>query len=452
MLFKLKNTLLLSVLLLGGLFWAAALAQGAAPDPWAPLAPGQPGEAGRRTPLVAAIEKARPAVVSVYVQAPGGPSPFARDPLTDEFFRRFFGDLSRTRPATSLGSGVIIDGSKGLVVTNAHVLGRASRATVTLADGREFPAELLGSDPAYDLAVLEVKSGPLPQVPLADSDSLMIGETVIAIGNPFGLSHSATVGIVSATGREVPLSGRSGVLKDLIQTDAAINPGNSGGPLLNIHGELVGLNTAIIRGDGLGFAIPSNQVRRVLVRLTRGETGLDLGLDLAESSRPQRGETGCLIISLLEGGPAAAGGLKKGDILKRLDNAAVDTLADYELILSSLDPGRPVAAEVNREGRPLTFTLAPRRLTAGEALALAESLFGLKVSEQKGRLILKGPPGSSPAARVGLREGDALLAWGDRRLAGTRDLAEAMLANRFKPSVQVTVQRGRTLYRATLTR
>jgi serine protease Do len=241
-------------------------------------------------------------------------------------------------------------------------------------------------------------------------------------------------------------------LKDLIQTDAAINPGNSGGPLLNLDGDLVGLNTAIIRGDGLGFAIPSNQIRRIAARLARGDSNLDLGLDLAEYGRPRRGETGCLVVSLAEGGPAAAAGLKKGDILRKLDRAPVDTLADYELILASLAPGEPVTAEATRDGRPLALTLTPRQLSAGEALALAASLYGLTVSEQRGRLVLERPPASSPAARAGLREGDVLLAVGDRQTAAPGDLAEAALASRFKPAVAVTIQRGRTLYRTTLPR
>jgi serine protease Do len=434
------------------LFRAAAPARAEDPDPRSPLEPGRPGAAGRRTPIVAAIEKARPAVVSVYARTPGRSQPFAGDPFADDFFRRFFGDPGPglARPATSLGSGVIIDGQRGLVVTNEHVCAGASSITVALADGRELSAELLGADPGHDLAMLEIKAGPLPQLSLGDSDGLMIGETVIAIGNPFGLTHTATVGIVSATGREVPLGRRGETLKDLIQTDAAINPGNSGGPLLNLDGDLVGLNTAIIRGDGLGFAIPSNQIRRIAARLARGGANLDLGLSLAESSRPRKGETGCLVIGLSEGGPAAAAGLKKGDLLRKLDREPVDTLADYEMILASLAPGQPVTAEATREGRLLTFSLAPRQVTTDEALALAASLYGLSVSEKPGRLLLKRPPEASPADRAGLKEGDLLLALGDRQTTGLRDLAEAVLAARFKPAVAVTIQRGRTLYRTTL--
>jgi len=184
--------------------------------------------------------------------------------------------------------------------------------------------------------------------------------------------------------------------------------------------------------------------------LARGAANLDLGLSLAESGRPRRGETGCLVIGLSDNGPAARAGLKKGDLLRKLDQAPVDTLADYELILASLEPDRPVAAEAAREGRLMTFTLTPRQVTADEALALAGSLYGLFVSEQPGRLVLKRPPDSSPADRAGLRAGDFLLALGDRQTAGLRDLAEAALATRFKPAVSVTIQRGHTIYRTNL--
>ena len=169
----LRTVLLLA--LLPGLFWGASRA--GALDPWTPIEPGQAGQAGRRTPIVAAIEKARPAVVSVYALTHSDLSPFSRDPFNDDFFRRFFGDLGpgRARPATNLGSGVIIDGQKGLVVTNEHVTSGASQITVALADGRELPAELLGADPGRDLAVLEIKVRDIPGLPLGDSDELMIG-------------------------------------------------------------------------------------------------------------------------------------------------------------------------------------------------------------------------------------------------------------------------------------
>ncbi|MDR2945531.1 MAG: trypsin-like peptidase domain-containing protein, partial [Candidatus Adiutrix sp.] len=229
-----KNLKLAAFFLL--MAWAApALGDTSA---YEPLRPGAPGREGRRTPLVAVIEKALPAVVSLDVRLDDGRGPqYRRDPFHDEFFDRFFGEFPqrRRRPSTTSGSGVIIDGAKGLVVTNEHVVRGATAITVTLTDGRELPAEIVGADARFDLAVLRVKSAkPLPALTLGRSDDLMIGETVIAIGNPFLLSHTVTTGVVSATGRTIN-SADGETLSDLIQTDASINPGNSGGPLININ-------------------------------------------------------------------------------------------------------------------------------------------------------------------------------------------------------------------------
>ncbi len=446
--------------LIVGLVCGAQAARAAA-EVFEPLAPGAPGPAGRRTPVVAAIEKARPAVVSVYaeVRVRGG-SPFARDPFYDDFFNRFFGDQwqPRARQGITMGSGVVVDGLKGLVVTNEHVVRGAASLTVTLSDGRELPAAILGSDPRFDLAVLSVKSqAPLPELALGDSDSLMIGETVIAIGNPFGLSHTATTGVVSATGRTVPGLDNGESYRDLIQTDASINPGNSGGPLLNIDAEVIGINTAILaRGEGLGFAIPSNQVKRITSRLMRGDNdsgaAVDLGLELAEAGRPQRGRTGCLVLTARPGGSGEAGGVQKGDMLMKLDGSPTATVADYEMILGSLTPGQPVEALVERQGRALTLTLTPKAVSEAEALDLARQLYGLQVVEDQGYLRLKQPPARSPAEALGLREGDYLLNFGGRDLRRRSDLARIILETRFQTSATVTVQRGRTIYRATLQR
>lgn len=423
-----------------------------------PINPTLSGQAGRRTPIVAAIEKTRPAVVSITVEITmvSRGAPFRRSPFQDEFFDRFFNDMwgPRVRRNTSLGSGVIIDGQEGLIVTNNHVVQNASNIAVTLSDGKEMPAELLGSDPRFDLAVLKVgKTKGLPEIKMGDSDGLMIGETVIAIGNPVGLSHTATTGVVSATGRTLNTNdGES--LQDIIQTDAAINPGNSGGPLLNIDGEMIGINTAIVQGStGLGFAIPVNQVKRITARLLRGDSGhLDLGLELAESGRPLRGETGCLIVEVKAGSPAAAAGLKKGDMLMRLDGSPTPTVADYELILSSLAPGQAVAAEITRDGEIITLQIKPKEFTNKEALDLAWKLYGLKASEQKGMLVLGQPADRSPAHLLGIRAGDILLAIEGREMRTQADLAQVILNSRHKASLNIAVQRGRTVYRSILSK
>ena len=433
---------------------SSALAQSAGHEP---LRPGAAGQDGRRTPIVEAIEKARPAVVSINAQITVRER--YRDPFHDEFFDRFFGDRwpGRTRQGTSLGSGVVIDGQKGLIVTNNHVVNGASNIVVTLTDGRELNAEILGSDPRFDLAVLKVNTPrPLPELKLGDSDQLMIGETVIAIGNPLGLSHTVTTGVVSALGRTLHGTGQDQALSNLIQTDAAINPGNSGGPLLDINGDVIGINTAIRRdSQNLGFAIPAGQVKRIAARLVRGdknEAALDLGLTLAESGRPRAGETGCLVVEVQPGGPGAEGGLKKGDFLMKLDGSPTSTVSEYEMILSSLAPGRPVQAEILRDEQPLTLTLNPKAVSRSEALDLAWKLYGLKANEERGRLILEQPADRSPALAAGLRKGDLLLAVNSTELGGQDDLAKIILETRFQTSLSVAVQRGRTLYRITLKR
>lgn len=423
-----------------------------------PISPGLSGPDGRRTPIVAAIEKTRPAVVSITVEVTtvSRGTPFRRSPFHDEFFDRFFNDMwgSRVRRNTSLGSGVIIDGKEGLIVTNNHVVQGGSNIVVTLSDGREMPAELLGADPRFDLAVLKVNSSKaLPQIEMGDSHGLMIGETVIAIGNPVGLSHTATTGVISATGRILNTNDGE-TLQDIIQTDAAINPGNSGGPLLNINGEMIGINTAIVQGStGLGFAIPSSQVKRITARLLRGDSGhLDLGLELAESGRPLRGETGCLVVEVKAGGPAAAAGLKKGDMLMKLDGSPTSTVADYEIILSRLTPGQTVSAEVLRDGKTIDLKLKPKEITEKEALELAWKMYGLKASEQRGGLVLNQPADSSPAQGRGLQAGDILLAVDGLETRTQADLAKAVLNGRHKSSINIAVQRGRTVYRMMLSR
>ncbi len=423
-----------------------------------PLSPGASGAAGRRTPIVAAIERARPAVVSVYAQVNSAGS--FRDPFHDEFFNRFFEDnwnRRRSRNNVVFGSGVIIDGARGIIATNEHVLRGASEVSVTLSDGREIPAKILGADRRFDLALLTINAPKsLPDLPLGDSETLMIGETVIAIGNPFGLSHSATTGVVSALGRTVPGDRDNEPLSDLIQTDASINPGNSGGPLVNINGEVVGINTAIYaQGEGLGFAIPSAQIKRIAASLLRGDqggAGLDLGLELAASGRPVKGETGLLVVDLQRGGPADAAGLARGDLLMKLDGSATSTMAEYEMIVRSLAPDRAYAAEIVRDDRKFTAELRPRLLSEGEALDLALKFYGLKASESQGYLILEKPPRGSAAEALGLRAGDVLLSFGGAKLASLSDLAKAALAERSKSAVEISVQRGRTLYRTTIQR
>lgn len=228
---------------------------------------GEAKDSVRRSPVVIAVEKVGPSVVnvSITIQEKVGPLfSFGRDDFFKDMFPEFFG--GREYSTTSLGSGVMIDGQKGYIVTNQHVVAGATEMKVIASDQREYKARLIGSDPRSDLAVIQIEAhGLLPAAKLGDSDDLMIGETVIAIGNPFGLAHTVTTGVVSAINRSVRAEDR--IYRHFIQTDASINPGNSGGPLLNIEGDVIGINTAIYqKAQGIGFAIPINKMKRITDR------------------------------------------------------------------------------------------------------------------------------------------------------------------------------------------
>ena len=264
--------------ILAGILAACLLALGLTPDSaWA-------DRASRVTPAVRVVQSVGPAVVNISTKTRVQAKLFrSGDEAMDRLFEEFFQAMPREQ--ASLGSGFILDGRRGLIVTNGHVVNAASEIRVQLADKRVFAAQVVGADPQSDLAVLRITpQGALPQVALGDSEQIMIGEEVIAIGNPFGLSHTVTVGVVSALGRKVRSSGNQW-LHDLIQIDASINPGNSGGPLLNADGEVIGINTAIYQqAQGIGFAIPVNRVRRVVEDLVRyGEVvPAWLGLELQD--------------------------------------------------------------------------------------------------------------------------------------------------------------------------
>ena len=424
-----------------------------AQSPYWPLAPDS-----RRTPVVEAIEQASPAVVSVYaevINSRSGPSFRTGDPFHDEFFDMFFDDpfTPRRRQGLSLGTGVIIDGERALIVTNEHVIRDAGKITVRLNDEKEYPAKVLGAEANFDLAILSIEpKKKLPAVKMGDSENLFIGETVIAIGNPFGLSHSATTGVISAVGRNVPTNGGES-LKDLIQTDASINPGNSGGPLVNIKGEMIGINTAILaNGEGLGFAIPTHRVKRVVAGLMHEasrQNPLYLGLDFLESASGKKGQ-GLRIKEVAAKSPAQNAGLLKGDFLLALDEAPTDSISDYEMVLASLLENQEVVAKIKRGSENLSITLRPAQLT--EELLLGElwTKYGLAVNQQQGYLILKNPADNSPAAKMGLQEGDLLLALGANEVRDPGGLAAAFARLYLKGYVDLGIQRGRRIYQLRL--
>ncbi len=422
---------------------------------WLALAPGLPhavraqtpaGTAARRTPVVAVAEKVSPAVVNISAEST------VRE--VDPFFGMFFGPT--TRSAQALGSGLIIDAT-GIVVTNAHVVEGASRIQVTTLDGRELEADLLGSDRDADLAVLKVKAAGrnLPAVPLGHSGDLMIGETVIAIGNPFGLSHTVTTGVLSARGRTVPSERGERLFTDFLQIDASINPGNSGGPLVNILGDVIGINTAIISGaSGIGFAIPADRARRVVDDLLRfGElrplwTGARL-LSLDAELAQRYGLTdkrGALVFKVYPNSPAAEAGLAEQDVIVAVEGQPVISREDVTTALYTAAAGAPLRLDVRRGGRSLKVSLRTVRPPEGLGLRFLETSVGLVVEESGGRLAVKRVTSGSLADRRGLRAGDLILGANGQEVSSTEALGREVVRGIDRGGLLLAVGRGRYIY------
>lgn len=408
------------------------------------LAAAQTPPAARRTPVVALVEKVSPAVVNISAEST------VRE--VDPFFG-FFG-FGSERPAQSLGSGFVID-RNGIVVTNAHVIEGASRITVTLLDGRELEADVLGSDRDADIAVLKVKATNLPAIPLGRSSDLMIGETVIAIGNPFGLSNTVTTGVLSAVGRTVPSERGERVFTDFLQTDASINPGNSGGPLLNVAGDVIGINTAIIQGaTGIGFAIPADRAHRVIDDLLRfGElqplwTGarllsVDPELALRYGLSERRG---ALVFKVYPDSPAAQAGLHERDVIVSAAGHPVASREDFTTALYTAAAGSPLDLEVRRGDKTLRLSLRAVRPPQGLGLEVLERTVGLTVDAVAGGLAIRRVTESSPADLRGLRAGDVILGANGQRIDTAEALGREILRGLDRGSVLLSVQRGRYVY------
>jgi S1-C subfamily serine protease len=370
----------------------------------------------------------------------------------DPFFGLF--GFGAERLAQSLGSGFILD-RNGIVVTNAHVIEGASRITVTLLDGRELDADVLGSDRDADIAVLKVKASNLPALPLGHSSDLMIGETVIAIGNPFGLSNTVTTGVLSAQGRTVPSERGERLFTDFLQTDASINPGNSGGPLVNAGGDVIGINTAIIQGaTGIGFAIPADRARRVVDDLLRfGElqplwTGAQL-LSVDPELARRYGlavRRGALVFKLYPDSPAAGAGLQEKDVIVAAGGHPVASREDVTTALYTAEAGSPLALEVRRGESTLKLSLRPIRPPEGLGLQVLERTVGLRVEEVRGGLEIRQVTEGSPADRRGLRVGDVILGANGQRTGSAEALGREILRGLDRGGVLLSVQRGRGVY------
>src|SRR5881397_1967383 len=384
----------------------AALLIAALALPAVAAAPGAESDPARRSLVVEAVEKASPAVVNVsteqIVERHASPFPFPQDPFFEEFFRDFVDPRPRRFKTTSLGSGVIV-AADGTIVTNVHVVERASRIHVTLADEREFDATLVGADADADIAVVRVKTGaPLPAVALGSSADLLIGETVIAIGNPFGLSHTVTTGVVSAVGRSLREEDRT--YTDFIQTDASINPGNSGGPLLNIKGELIGVNTAIYgKAQGIGFAIPVDRARRVMKDLVSyGEVrrvwiGLvvqDLTPELAQHFGVRRG---VVVAQVDPKSPAEDAGIARGDAITKVDGREVASREEFEQRIEDHAEGDRITLTLRRDGRDEEVGLAAATFPAARADELAWQLLGVAAAGAEDGLVVSRVRSGGPA-------------------------------------------------------
>jgi Do/DeqQ family serine protease len=416
----------------------------------------------RITPVVTAVHRIAPAVVNVYTETVverslGNPFGAWRDPFFDEFFRDFFEPRKQRFKSSSLGSGVLIR-PDGYVLTNQHVVQRASQIKVKLLDDREFDAELVGADSDSDLAVLKIQGQEdLPYVEMARSADLMIGETVIAIGNPFGLSNTVTTGVVSALGRSLKTEEQT--YYDFIQTDASINPGNSGGPLLNIDGELIGINAAIYqKAQGIGFAIPIDRARRIVADLiTYGEVhapwiGLfvqDMTPALARLFRVAPGR-GVVVTAVEDQSPASSAGVERGDVIVSLAGTAVGSAPEYDQKLRAQLETASIAIELIRDGEKHSKTIQARAYPPERADALAWQALGVRVEEGKQGMLVVGVRNGSPAGRIGFRSGDEIVALGGRSVDSLDRFRRQVAETRSSQSVLVSLRRGRYLYHVTL--
>jgi S1-C subfamily serine protease len=414
----------------------------------------------RRTPVVRAVQEASPAVVNIKAakRVEREASPFSS--LLRRDLPPFFQDILPRRKhelvRRSLGSGVIIDGGKRFVLTNAHVITGASEITVRLLDGRSFSAELVGSDPDFDLALLKLSGKQsLPEVKLGSSDDLLIGEPVVAIGNPYGFSHTVTTGVISALKRTVET--KRGTYMGFIQTDAAVNPGNSGGPLLNILGEVIGITTAIYaKAQGIGFAIPIDKAKRVVEELMRFGTVRSVWLGLSGQNVDQRMASyfglqearGMLVTRVHEASPAASAGISSGDVVLALKDIAVQDKEHYLRLLRNVAPKEEVTLKLWRDGEHKRIALRPARFDQATALGLARNRWGVGVSgpdADKGVVVSRVVPGT-PADQLGLREGDRILKVAGLTMRKKEDFARAFIRFRMQNSLILLVARGERGY------
>ncbi len=425
----------------------------------------------RETPVVKAVQRVGPSVVNISTEFEVyTKSPFSGfgDPFFDSFFRDFFEHGSeRSQKRHNLGSGVIIDGKRGFILTNAHVIERTGNIVITLHDGREFEAQIIGADPDSDLAVLQIESEkPLPSIEMGNSDDILIGETVIAIGNPFGFNHTVTTGVVSATNRSVRTKER--VYNNFLQTDASINPGNSGGPLLNIEGELIGVNTAIYAdAQGIGFAIPINKAGRIVSDLIKyGEVvqawiGVGTQPLNPKMARYLKANKGILVNSIEKESPAEQAGIREGDIILEVDGAEIESVDDYVSSAKGIPAGDAVSIRILRQGREKTVSVKTKTFPIERADELIKSLFGIEAADVSERrysryttaregVVITKIDKNHHLYQVGAKPGDVIRQVDETPIRNLQEFKRAAIKNRMKRSVVILLQRGGAGYYITI--
>ena len=389
-------------------------------------------------------------------------SPFGGDQFGD-FFNRFFEQMPRTTPSQGAGSGVIIS-EDGYILSNNHVVEGAKEVSVTLANKKEYPAEVVGLDPKTDLAVLKIEAPKdLPKASLGDSENLKVGDWVVAIGNPFGLNHTVTSGIVSAKGRVIG----AGPYDNFIQTDASINPGNSGGPLFNLKGEVVGINTAIIpQGQGIGFAIPVNTAKPLIPQLvehgevTRGYLGVNIQTitpDLATALEVEE-QRGALVSDVMADSPAEKAGIERGDIIIDFNGDEIADSRDLPAKVAATPVGEEVELTILRDGKKTQLKVSVGELVAdnsfhGKKDAVSKGKWGLqlhdldenvakqlRVEAQEGVAIVGVEPGSA-AAEAGLRKGDVIVEVNREAVASVSEVKTQLREADDKDKLLLLVQR-----------
>ncbi|MBC8287734.1 MAG: Do family serine endopeptidase [Nitrospinae bacterium] len=426
----------------------------------------------RRTPLVQAVEKVSPAVVNIYTTEISRPTrnPFrsSGNNLFDKFFKDFIPPTENQK--RSLGSGVLIN-DEGFILTNEHVIAKAAKIHVTLSDKREFDASVIGADIKSDLAIIKITSGkPLPYVEMGRSDDLMIGEQVLTIGNPFGLQHTVTTGIISALNRNIS-AGKNMVYSDFIQVDASINPGNSGGPLLNINGSLIGINTAIYqKAEGIGFAIPIDHAKRIVDELIRygkvrrgwlGVSVQELDAQLLRHFKLDR-QKGILVAGVAENSSAGKAGLKRGDIILAIDDHEVKDRSDFRGRMASYTVSSSIRFSILRDGKMIERRVRITAIPKSYVKEFTRTWLGLHITENseqlarsnrlatsKGMVVME-VVSNSAGGRIGINPGDVIRQMNQKRVENEEDYNKAVAEINNPDRILLLVQRGRQGYYVTL--